>query len=261
LPRIAFDNARLHENALQQREIERDLELADLIQRSFLPGGPPQVAGYRFFDFYRPASYVGGDYYNYVTLPDGRMAVLVADVVGHGLAAAMLTAKFAAEARYQLLTAESPAEAVARLNRSLSETIGEGHFITFVLVVLDPQSGQVTVVNAGHPPSVLCPSGGPTAEIGAQNSGFPLGLFESAVYEESSCQVPRGGLVLAYTDGISEAMNAERRVYGLPRLRQQLEAASGDPVQFGRSIVDDLRQFVGTHPQTDDMCLVCFGRE
>ncbi len=257
---MAFDNARLHEKALQQREIERDLELADQIQRSFLPAGPPQIAGYRFFNYYRPASYVGGDYYNYVTLPDGRLAVVVADVVGHGLAAAMLTAKFAAETRYHLLTAGSPAEAVGRLNASLSGTIGENHFITLVLIVLDPATGQISVVTAGHPPAIFCPSGGPTTEIGAQKSGFPLGAFDGAGYEECSFQVPPGGLVLAYTDGVSEAMNAQREVYGLPRLCQQLQAASGDPLRFGRSVVDDLRKFLGTHPQIDDMCLVCFGR-
>jgi serine phosphatase RsbU (regulator of sigma subunit)/pSer/pThr/pTyr-binding forkhead associated (FHA) protein len=258
---IAFDNARLHEQALRQREIERDLELADQIQRSFLPASPPQIAGYRFFDYYRPASYVGGDYYNYITLPDGRLAVVVADVVGHGLAAAMLTAKFAAEARYQLLTAGSLTEAVGRINASLSEAIGDNHFITLVLIVLEPATGQIRVVTAGHPPAIFCPTGGPTAEIGAQKSGFPLGAFEGAGYEESSFQVPSGGLLLAYTDGVTEAMNARREVYGLPRLCRQLQAACGDPLRFGHCVVDDLQKFLGTHPQIDDMCLVCFGRE
>jgi serine phosphatase RsbU (regulator of sigma subunit) len=258
---MAFDNARLHEQALHQREIERDLELADQIQRSFLPAGPPQIAGYRFFNYYRPASYVGGDYYNYVTLPDGRVAVVVADVVGHGLAAAMLTAKFAAEARYQLLMAASLADAVGRINASLSEAIGDNHFITLVVIVLEPGTGQIRVVTAGHPPAIFCPAAGPTAEIGTQKSGFPLGAFEGAGYEECVFQVPQGGLVLAYTDGISEAMNCRREVYGLPRLCQQLQAASGDPLRFGRGVVDDLRNFLGTQPQNDDMCIVCFGRD
>jgi len=258
---IAFDHARLHEKSLRQREIERDLELADQIQRGFLPAAPPQIAGYRFFDFYRPASYVGGDYYNYAMLPDGRLAIVVADVVGHGLGAAMLTAKFAAEVRCHLLTAASPACAVAGLNRSLAEAIGDGHFITLLLVVLDPTSGCVTVVNAGHPAAILCASGGAAEEIGGKKAGFPLGVFDAAEYEPFIYELPPGGLIVAYTDGITEAMNAQREVYGAERLCRQLQASCGDPVQFGRNIVDDIRRFVGIHPQLDDMCLVCFGRE
>ena len=258
---MAFDNARLYETSLRQRDLERDLELADQIQRSFLPVSPPQVAGYRFFDYYRPASYVGGDYYNYFSLADGRLAVVVADVVVHGLAAAILTARFSAEVRCQLLTGGGPGEAVTRLNRSLSETIGESHFITLALAMLDPESGNMTLVNAGHPPPILFPPGGRGAEIGTEESGFPLGIVQDAVYEECSVQVPRGGLMMVYTDGIKDAMNAEKQVYGLSRLRRLIQATSGDPLQLGQNIVDDVRQFIGSHPPTDDMCLVCFQRE
>jgi serine phosphatase RsbU (regulator of sigma subunit) len=258
---MAFDNARLHEMALRQRDMVRDLELADQIQRGFLPVGPPQVAGYRFFDYYRPASYVGGDYYNYLSLPDGRLAVVVADVVVHGLAAAMLTAKFTAEVRYQLLTANGPGEAIAGLNRSLSETMGEGHFITLVLVMLQPASGNMTLVNAGHPPPILFQPDGRNAEIGTQESGFPLGVVKNTSYEECSVHMPPGGVVMVYTDGIKDAMNAEKQVYGLPRLRRLVQAASGDPLPIGQRIVDDVRQFIGSQPPADDMCLVCFQRE
>jgi len=257
---IAFDNARMHETALRQREIERDLELADQIQRSFLPGGPPEVAGYRFFDYYWPASYVGGDYYSYLPLPDGRLAIVVADVVGHGLAAAMLTAKLSAELRYQLLTA-APVEAINRVNRSLAETLAENHFITLVLMVLDPNTGQINLVNAGHPTPIVRSHGGRIEELGTEVSGFPLGVARDTTYEECSFQVPAGGLVLVYTDGITEAMHAEKGVYGLARLHEQVEAASGDPRQIGQLVIDDVRRFIGTNPQSDDMCLVCFGRE
>jgi serine phosphatase RsbU (regulator of sigma subunit) len=258
---MAYDNARLYEMALQLRDLERDLELADQIQRGFLPTSLPQISGYRFFDFYRPASYVGGDFYNYVSLPDGRLGVVVADVVVHGLAAAMLTAKFAAELRYQLMTAKQAGEAITRLNRSLAETIGESRFITLVAIMLDPASGNMTLVNAGHPPPILFQPGGQSVEIGMQESGFPLGVADDTVYEECSVRLPLGGLVMVYTDGIKEAMNAENEVYGLARLRGLVQRASGDPLQIGPIIVDDVRRFLGDHPPPDDMCLVCFCRE
>ena len=97
---IAIDNARLHEYTLRERAIQRDLELADQIQRGFLPKQPPELSGHQFYDYYESASHVGGDFYDYIPLSDGRLAVVVADVVGHGLAAAMLTAKVAAEVRF-----------------------------------------------------------------------------------------------------------------------------------------------------------------
>ena len=99
---IAIDNAQMHESALRQRVIERDLELANEVQHGFLPESRPDVAGYEFFDFYRPANQVGGDYFDYLVLPDGRIAVIVADVVGKGVAAALLMAKLSAETRYCL---------------------------------------------------------------------------------------------------------------------------------------------------------------
>src|SRR5690606_9654853 len=97
---IAINNAQLHEQALRQRAVQRDLELAHEVQRGFLPHGPPSIPGYTFFDYYQPANHVGGDYYDYISLPDGRIAIVVADVVGHGVAAALLMAKLSAETRY-----------------------------------------------------------------------------------------------------------------------------------------------------------------
>lgn len=258
---MALDHARLHEQALRQREIERDLELADQVQRSLLPSARPQIAGYRFFDYYRPASSVGGDHYNYIPLPDGRLAVVVADVTGRGLGAALLIAKFAAEVRYHLLTASRPAQAISRINETLCASIGENQLITLVLMVLDPTSGRVHVVTAGHPPALLCPPGGPAAAIGTQKTGFPLGAFEHAGYEEVEIQLPPGGLVLAYTDGVIDAVGVQMQAYGLPRLCQQLQAASGDPLRFGDRLVQDFNQFLGEHRKEDDMCLVCFGRD
>jgi sigma-B regulation protein RsbU (phosphoserine phosphatase) len=173
----------------------------------------------------------------------------------------MLTAKLAAEVRYQLRTEGRPAEAVTRLNASLSETIGDNHFVTLVLVVLDPKSGQLAVVSAGHPPPLIRPPGGQPAEIGIQGSGFPLGVAKDATYEQCSIQVPRGGLVAVYTDGIREAINTEMEIYGLARLCERLQATSGDPQQIGQGIVEDVQRFIGNNPQADDMCLVCFQRE
>ncbi len=258
---IAIDNARLHEYALRRRAMERDLEVADQIQRGFLPKHPPDVPGYRFFNHYEPASQVGGDFYDYVALPDGRLAVVVADVVGHGLGAAMLTAKLAAEVRLHLLSTRSPAEAVTGLNASLARDLSEGHFVTLAVAVLVAATGELTIVNAGHVHPVLRRADGRIVDVGQEITGLPLGIVEEFAYQQCSMELPAGGLLLIVTDGVHEAMNAEKELYGLHRLCGQLHATGGDPEQLGRALVADVRRFLGDRPQQDDMCIVCVRRE
>ncbi len=257
---IAIDNARLHETSLRQRAIERDLEVADKIQRSFLPKRPPQLAGYQFYDYYRPANHVGGDFYDYVPLADGRLAVVVADVVGHGLAAAMLSANLVAEVRFHLLSTPQPAEAMSQLNALLADELVEGHFVTLVLAVLSPESGEVSVINAGHTLPIVCTGPGSAENIDPKLSGLPLGVVDATTYEETQVQLPPGGLMAIYTDGINETMDDQKRMYGADRIRGQL-ATAGSVAEIGRRVIHDVRNFLGDCPQRDDMCLVCFGRK
>ena len=139
---IAVDNAQLHENALKQQAVERDLELAHKVQRGLLPARPPQLAGYHFFDFYEPANQVGGDYYDYIELPGGRLAVVLADVSGKGVSAALLMAKLSGEVRYCLASEPTPAAAMNRINASFSRSGWDDRFVTFVLAVLDAEAAR-----------------------------------------------------------------------------------------------------------------------
>ncbi len=242
---------------MRQRALQRDLELANRIQRQFLPAESPQIAEYEFFHFYQPASHVGGDFYDYIRLPRGRLAVVVADVSGHGLAAAMITARLKAELPSCLLTASGPAEAVLRLNTRLTPGLDE-HFVTLVVCVLDPARREVTMVNAGHLPPLLRLSDGSVSEIGREQSGLPLGVVDGTGYQQHSLHVPPGGLLLIYSDGISEAMNDAEEAYGVQRIRSHLETLRGSAGCVGRRIVDDVAEFTEGRSQADDMCLVCF---
>ena len=152
---IAVDNAQLHETALRQQAMERDLELAHKVQRGLLPAAPPPLPGYHFFDFYEPANQVGGDYYDYVELPDDRLAVVVGDVSGKGVSAALLMAKLSGEVRYCLASEPTPAAAMSRINASFSRSGWQDRFVTFVLAVLDVEKHELTLVNAGHMPPLL----------------------------------------------------------------------------------------------------------
>ncbi|HEY2253408.1 MAG TPA: SpoIIE family protein phosphatase, partial [Planctomycetaceae bacterium] len=158
---LSLENAQLHSAALKQRDYERDLEFATQVQLGFLPNERPHVAGYEFFDFYEAAQRVGGDFFDYVPLPDGRVAITIGDVAGKGMPAALLMARIYADTRYELLAKPTPAEALTSLNAGVSSS-GLGHrFITLAIVVLDPQAHTLTVVNAGHLPPLLRLSTGP----------------------------------------------------------------------------------------------------
>lgn len=256
---IAVDNAQLHENAMRQHALERDLELAHKVQRGLLPAAPPQVGGYYFFDFYEPANQVGGDYYDYVELPGGRIAVVIGDVSGKGVSAALLMAKLSGEVRYCLASEPTAAAAVSRINASFSGSGWQDRFVTFVLAVLDSERHELTLVNAGHMPPLLRHSQGIVEPIGSDESGLPLGVDATFQYEQCTRPIAPGDFLTLFTDGISEAMNSENELYGLGRLRDQL-AASAPVASLGRLILDDVKRFVGGRAQSDDMCLACFGR-
>ena len=117
---VAIQNAKLHEQLVQQQRVEQDLELARNVQQAFLPSKHPDPAGYEFYHYYLPADQIGGDYYDYIELADGRLAIIVADVVGHGVAAAMLMAKLSAETRFLLASESDPASAITILNQRIT---------------------------------------------------------------------------------------------------------------------------------------------
>jgi serine phosphatase RsbU (regulator of sigma subunit) len=256
---MAIDNARMYEQALLQRGLERDLELAHEVQNSFLPETAPLIPQYHFFNFYRPANQVGGDYYDYVHLPDGRMAIIVADVVGHGIAAALLMAKLSAETRFCLASETSPAIALTKLNDRMSH-LQIDRFVTLVMAVLDPTNHVVTVVNAGHMAPILRKSSGEISEPGHDTSGLPIGITEGIQYEETTVALDAGDVVIMYTDGINERENVEGEPFGIDRIRQRVQEVEATPTTIGRQIIDDVAQFAGNQVQQDDMCLVCIGR-
>ena len=256
----AIDNAQMHEQALRRQAIERDLELAQTVQKSFLPSKPPQVEGYQFFDFYRAANHVGGDYYDYIELSEGRLALVVADVVGHGIAAALLMAKLAAEVRIALAARSQPAQAVSQLNRRLVDDSMGDRFVTLVLAVLHPHEHELTIVSAGHMAPIVRRSEAELEEVGKEVAGVPLAIDGRFEYEQVTARLESGDVVTMYTDGINEAIGDNGELYGLDRLSRQIAEPADDIGALGRRLIDDVDDFVGHQAQNDDMCLVCFGR-
>jgi phosphoserine phosphatase RsbU/P len=257
---FAVENAQLHETALRDQAIKRELAVAHEVQRGFLPAESPNLAGYDFFEFYESAHALGGDYYDYVPLSGGRLAVVLGDVSGKGISASLLMAKLSAEARYCLASESTPADAVTKLNRVFCGSGWEDRFVTLVLAVLDPIGHQATIVNAGHMPPLLHRNKDSIRPVGEDFSHLPLGVDLQTAYEQCSIPLQPGDSLILYTDGITEAMNAGDELYSHQRLITRLAADTDSVSTLGRRILDDVRSFVGSRQQSDDMCLVCVGR-
>ncbi len=253
---FAIHNAQLHEQALQQKALEKDLELAREVQHSFLPKHPPSLTGYEFAAYYSPANHVGGDYYDYIGLPDGRTAILVADVVGHGVAAAMMMAKVSAEAKYCLASESHPATAMSKLNHRIT-MLGVDRFVTIIMIVLDHERNEATIVNAGHMAPLWRRADGTVSEPGGDLSGLPIGILEGVKFNQTTIQLKPGDLLLMYTDGVNEAMDANNQQYSIARVRDKVAQNRGNLEELRQLLTGDLQEFTGGGPQADDICFVC----
>lgn len=264
---VAMDNARLHENLIARSKLDRDLEIARQVQFSFLPQQTPQVPDYQIFHFYSPAQMVGGDYYDFLHMPDGRLALFVGDVAGKGVPAALLMAKLSAEARYCTITDSDPATIVSKLNDALISAGLLDRFITLAAAFLDPRTHQVSLVNAGQmTPMIYRASDGFVGDaMPSSMSGTPLGVIEGYPYDAVEVQLRPGDTIFMFSDGVSDAMNVKEEMFGIQgihnvlRSDNVLQAGHYSPNQVGTRIIQAVRQHARGRDQNDDIALVAFG--
>ncbi len=257
---VAIENAQLHEKLVYQKLVEKDLELAKRVQLAFIPSQAPQLTGYTFYHYYQPADQVGGDYFDYIDLPDGRVAIIVADVVGHGVSAAMLMAKLSAETRFALATHALPSAAINSLNLRI-HALGVQKFITFLCLVLEPATGHIVIVNAGHMAPLWKRSHDVIEEPGEEQTGLPVGITDEFEFEQATISLSPGERLVLYTDGINEAPNAAGAMFGIEKLRELLHGTESNVEVIGSAMVKEVREFIKGTMQADDMCLVVMGRE
>ncbi len=257
---LAVQNATLHETLLAQRDMERELEFATQVQLGFLPSEPPKVEGYEFADYYEPAHRVGGDYFDFIRLPNGNIAVTVGDVAGKGVPAALLMARLHASARYHLLSAATAAEALTSLNQEIA-TSGLGfRFITLAIAIVNPQKHELDIANAGHLPPLIRHSNREVISIGQVESGMPLGVSTNQSFRQLIVPLAPDDTVLLFTDGVTEAMNPELHLYGRPRLATTMANGPADVHQLIPAIIDDVEKFYDSVTQRDDLCVVALRR-
>jgi len=259
---ISIQNASMLESLLERERLNRDLKIAEQVQKRFLPQVVPTVPGYEFFAHYQPTYEVGGDYYDFVPLSEDRMALAVGDVAGKGVAAALMMAKFSGDTRYCILTENAPAPTATRLNNLLCAAGIPDKFITLGLCVLDAPTRKLTLTSAGHTPALIRRADGHVEEVGQEVSGLPLGVMEDSVYQQTEAQLNQGDVVVLYSDGVTDARSPGDELYDSQsnhRLLKRVAQSSGGPVAVGRSILQDIREFSAGHSQADDITLVCLG--
>jgi serine phosphatase RsbU (regulator of sigma subunit) len=247
---------------LARERLKLDLELARGVQRAFLPPLLPEVPGYEFFAYYESAFEIGGDYYDFIPLPRQRVAVMLGDVAGKGVAAALLMAKLSADARFCMLTEPDPATAFTKLNTLMTQSGIVDRFVTLVAAILDPVSHTVTLVNAGHPSPLHYRRATRRVDKVTNNevSGFPIGVQSGAEYASCQVRLEPGDCLLAFTDGVTEAMDVNNVPLRTQGIYSVLQGQAGSPRALGERVFKAVMQFAAGRSQHDDIALVGFGR-
>jgi sigma-B regulation protein RsbU (phosphoserine phosphatase) len=257
---LALENARLHLQALEKERLEREMHLAAEIQRQILPKGSPVVPGFQVAGWYRPARQIGGDYYDLFPLRDGRLGLVLGDVSGKGMPAALMVSTLHSALRLLLDQAVFGPVLLERLNRHIAESSASNKFITMLLAELDPLSGVLHYMNAGHNPAILLRQDGSVEHLGA--GGLPLGLMPEARFQSRAITLGRGDLLCIYSDGITEAESPREEEFGMERLTDLLRRGRDLPLAELTALIPEA---VGEHsqglPQGDDQTLVLLRRD
>lgn len=256
---LALQNAKLHQESLAQQRLQRDLALAQQIQKSFLPVTVPDAPGVRFRSEYRPALAVGGDFYDVFWLgaPEGgqaKIGCIIGDVSGKGVSAALLMARVSSDLRTALLTRGSPAAALEYTNRELVQRGQHDIFVTAVAMTIDVERRTISLSNAGHMPPYVRRHSGELTRIDAGTSS-PLGLLAEMPYAEVELALGRGDAVVLMTDGVHEATNEHGHQLGFEGVELALRSGAGG-LALIESLISAVRVHAGGGPPYDDLTLL-----
>jgi serine phosphatase RsbU (regulator of sigma subunit)/anti-sigma regulatory factor (Ser/Thr protein kinase) len=246
--------------AVERAHLEHQLHVARLIQQTLLPKDAPDLPGWRLSGHYQPAHAVGGDFYDFLPLADGRLGLIIGDVTDKGVPAALLMATTRSLLRTIAQRVSSPGEALRQVNELLGREIPAKMFVTCLYAVLDPATGRLQYANAGHNlPYRTQPGNGGVAELRA--TGMPLGLMPDMRYEEKETTIRPGECLVFYSDGLVEAHNPQREMFGNPRLQSMLDDCDNACPTLIQRLLEELERFTGRGwQQEDDVTLVTLER-
>jgi sigma-B regulation protein RsbU (phosphoserine phosphatase) len=257
---FALYNAIIYSEANEKKRLDHDLEIARDIQRILLPAEAPKVNGFEISGMNIPARLVSGDYFDYIKVDDERLGVAIADVSGKGVPASLIMAICRSVLRSQAIGNPSPADVLQKVNRQLYPDIKEDMFISMAYLVLDLVRGSVTLARAGHDAPLLYKEKSHTVAP-LKTPGMVVGIDSGDVFDRLTTDVAvpleRNDCILLYTDGITEALDNEGNEFGLERTIASVQSSAKEGAQaMVTRLIDDLRNFVGSTPQNDDITLI-----
>jgi serine phosphatase RsbU (regulator of sigma subunit)/ketosteroid isomerase-like protein len=249
--------AHLEQEIRERERVEQDLRVARSIQQASLPKEVPELAGWQIAPYYQPAREVGGDFYDFHLLPEGRLGLVVGDATGKGVPAALVMSTTCGMLRLAAQGSSSPGQMLRGVNEVLFPNIPSNMFVTCFYAILDPKSGHLVYANAGHDLPYLHRNG-EAEELRAR--GMPLGLMPEMGYEEKETILYSGEAALLYSDGLVEAHDPKGDMFGVPRLRA-LVAEHGEKRSLGDLLLEELYSFAGERwEQEDDITLLTLRR-
>lgn len=257
---IRVENARLEEARLQQERLERELQLASEIQQRFQPAAPPVVSGYELQGISFPCYEIGGDYYDFIKRDDGRLVIALGDVSGKGTAAALLMSSLHAAVHAQTGSHETLVDTISAVNRYLAENIPPNRFVTLFYAELDPDSGALSFLNAGHNPPLIVHAAGTVEQLAS--GGLPLGIKPDAEYREGRTQLQNGDVLVIYSDGVTEATSPAGEEFGATRLYEVVSRnVEASAAGIRDRIESALTKFSQGTQAADDITLVIVKRQ
>ncbi len=257
---IAIENARLYQIAIEKGRMERELEMASRVQSSLIPRTLPQIPGWDFAARWIPARQVAGDFYDYFPVAGGALGMVIADVVDKGMAASLFMAYSRSIIRASMASAACPQEGLRTVNHLICADEAYGMFVTLVYAQIDPGAGDITYVNAGHNPPLYYQAA--SAEIFELiRTGMLVGVEPEADYEQRQIELQPGDFILLYTDGITEAIDAQEQEFGLERLRRVVEQTHlGTAGEIAAAVQGALEEFTASLDPFDDITLLVIKR-
>jgi sigma-B regulation protein RsbU (phosphoserine phosphatase) len=253
---IRIEHARLNEIEEAERAMAKDMQQAALIQQRLLPEKAPHVAGLDLAARTKACRTVGGDYYDYLVFPDGRIGVLVGDVAGKGMPASLLMSSLQARVQVLFEDGDDLARKIGRLNKAVSANCPDNRFITFFMGVIDPKTGEFVYTNAGHNPPVVVRADGEFETL-TGGGGVILGILPMATYQEARTTLNPGDVLVLFSDGVTEAADATDDEFETDRLAVAVAKARHLPAT---EILDAIKQAVTDHvagrPQSDDITIM-----
>ncbi|MFI5252192.1 MAG: PP2C family protein-serine/threonine phosphatase [Bacteroidota bacterium] len=250
----SLENRFLHQQALEKQRIEQEMKVAATIQQKIIPKSLPAIPGYGLAGKNIPSKSVGGDYYDCILLPDGRYALVIADVTGKGVPAALLVSSLHAYLTAYFETSNSISELAGKLNKALYNATTDDKFVTAIIIVLSPETGEIEYSNAGHNEAFILRNDNSVYEL--KIGGFPLGALDLGLqYKSEKLTIGKGESLLLYTDGVTEASNEAEEFYEHKvDLRDFLvQNKTPNAETFITKLIADVKKFTGSAPQNDDI--------